>query len=94
MPSLASQLGVTHNGIAAMPPQSQRDRIIEAIRTRIAAGVYPAGELIPSESRLATEFGVSAQPVKAALSNLKFTGEIVSRQGKGYFVAPLPSDTD
>lgn len=89
MPSLASQLGVTHIGIA-MPPESQRDRIIAVIRERIKDGTYPPGEIIPSQAALVVEFGVSAQPVRAALDRLKWSGELVPRQGKGNYVPPAP----
>ncbi len=54
---------------------------------RIADGVWPPGEPLPSEFRLADEFGVSQGTVRKALDALASENVVVRRQGKGTFVA-------
>jgi len=54
---------------------------------RIANGVWSPGELLPSEFRLADEFGVSQGTVRKALDALASDSVVVRRQGKGTFVA-------
>jgi GntR family transcriptional regulator len=74
-----------------MPKEpSHRDRIIADLRERIAAGEWAPGTTIPSLSRLVAEYGTSEQPVRAALDRLVIWGELIGRQGKGYYVPPMP----
>jgi DNA-binding GntR family transcriptional regulator len=69
-------------------------QIVAAIRRRIADGTYPPGSLLPSESKLVKEFGVSRPTVVRALEALKLRGEIDREHGRGSFVkaAPLPAE--
>lgn len=69
-------------------------RIVAAIRRRIADGTYPPGSLLPSESKLVREFGVSRPTVVRALEALKLRGEIDREHGRGSFVkaAPQPAE--
>jgi GntR family transcriptional regulator len=61
--------------------------IADELRRRIAAGEH--GRLLPSESELATEHGVSRVTVRKALAELKRDGVVDSRQGFGWYaVAP------
>jgi GntR family transcriptional regulator len=62
-------------------------QIIEQIKERIAVGDWPAGEAIPSIRQLAVDIGVSVITVKRAYLELEREGVIVTRQGKGCFVA-------
>jgi GntR family transcriptional regulator len=72
---------------------SQADRrpmylqITEQIRRRIAVGEWPAGHELPSIRALAADTQVSVITVKRAYSDLEREGVIVTRQGKGTFVA-------
>ena len=72
---------------------SQADRrpmylqIMEQIRRRIAVGDWPAGHEIPSIRALAAAVQVSVITVKRAYLELEREGAIVTRQGKGSFVA-------
>jgi GntR family transcriptional regulator len=61
-------------------------QIVAAIRRRIADGTYPPGSLLPSESKLLKEFGVSRPTVVRALEALKLRGEIDREHGRGSFV--------
>lgn len=70
------------NAIAAME---------DALRVRIADGVWPPGTQLPSERALAAEFDLSHSTVKRALGFLHREGLLVGHQGKGHFVAGRPA---
>ena len=72
---------------------SQADRrpmylqIMEQVRRRIAVGDWAPGHEIPSIRALAASVQVSVITVKRAYLELERAGIIVTRQGKGSFVA-------
>jgi GntR family transcriptional regulator len=45
---------------------------------------------LPSERSLAEEYGVAYQTVRHAMKVLRERGLIITRQGRGTFVAPRP----
>lgn len=62
-------------------------QIMEQIRHCIAVGNWPAGSAIPSIRALAADTCVSVITVKRAFQELERQGILVSRQGRGTFVA-------
>src|SRR4051794_22813880 len=62
-------------------------QIIEQIRRRIAVGDWPPGHELPSIRALAAAVQVSVITVKRAYLELEREGVIVTRQGKGSYVA-------
>jgi GntR family transcriptional regulator len=64
--------------------------IADALRKQIADGEIGAGRLLPSESDLSAEHGVSRVTVRKALEALREESLIDSRQGFGWFVAADP----
>jgi GntR family transcriptional regulator len=62
-------------------------QIMEQVRARIAAGDWPAGKELPSIRALAAGLSVSVITVKRAYLELESEGVIVTRHGKGSFVA-------
>jgi GntR family transcriptional regulator len=62
-------------------------QIIEQIKQRVAVGDWLVGQPIPSIRQLAVDIGVSVITVKRAYLELEREGVIVTRQGKGSFVA-------
>ncbi len=62
-------------------------QIVEQVRARIAAGDWPAGKELPSIRALAAGLSVSVITVKRAYLDLESEGVIVTRHGKGSFVA-------
>jgi GntR family transcriptional regulator len=64
-------------------------QIMEQIRARIAAGDWPAGKELPSIRALAAGLSVSVITVKRAYLDLESEGVIVTRHGKGSFVADV-----
>lgn len=59
---------------------------------RIEAGEWSPGTYLPSETRLATDYGVSVGTLRKALLDLAAEGVVVRRQGKGTVVASHDSD--
>jgi GntR family transcriptional regulator len=64
-------------------------QIMEQIRARIAAGDWPPGKELPSIRALAAGLAVSVITVKRAYLDLESEGVIVTRHGKGSFVADV-----
>jgi GntR family transcriptional regulator len=64
-------------------------QIMEQIRQRIAVGDWPAGQELPSIRALAADLRVSVITVKRAYLDLESEGVIVTRHGKGSFVADV-----
>lgn len=62
-------------------------QIMEQMRQRIAVGDWPPGHEIPSIRAMAVATKVSVITVKRAYFELERAGVIVTRQGKGSFVA-------
>jgi GntR family transcriptional regulator len=62
-------------------------QLIDQVRRRIAIGDWPAGYELPSIRALAADVRVSVITVKRAYLELERDGLIVTRQGKGSFVA-------
>jgi DNA-binding transcriptional regulator YhcF (GntR family) len=62
-------------------------QLMEQIRRRIGAGEWPSGYELPSIRTLAVDVRVSVITVKRAYMELEREGVIVTRQGKGSFVA-------
>jgi len=65
----------------------KRTEIAETIRGRIRAGIYSAGERIPTEPELARSLGVARETLRGALSLLHTEGLIQRVSGEGTFVA-------
>jgi DNA-binding transcriptional regulator YhcF (GntR family) len=62
-------------------------QIMEQIRHRVATGDWAPGAEIPSIRALAIDLKVSVITVKRAYQELERDGVIVTRQGRGSFVA-------
>ena len=62
-------------------------QIVELLRSSIAAGVYRAGEGLPSLRVLSTDLRVNPNTVQRAFDELCRQGLIESRRGVGMFVA-------
>ena len=69
-------------------------RIAEALRDRIHDGELKAGERLPNQRRLASEFGVTLMTLRQALELLEREKLIDRRHGLGTFVAAPSIDYD
>ncbi|MGI9405821.1 MAG: GntR family transcriptional regulator [Hyphomicrobiaceae bacterium] len=61
-------------------------RVRDSLAAGIADGAWKAGAPIPSEQKLAGEFGVALGTVRRAITELVDEGLLERRQGKGTFV--------
>jgi DNA-binding FadR family transcriptional regulator len=68
------------------PRQSLTSQLVESMTERIQGGEYRKGDQLPTEKELIEEFGVSRTVVREAIANLKASGLVATRQGKGAFV--------
>jgi GntR family transcriptional regulator len=62
------------------------------LKTEIESGKWRPGEQIPTESRLAEDFGVSKITVRQALQELVDLGYIRREHGRGTFVSQRKFD--
>lgn len=62
-------------------------QIADQIRAAIAAGVYRAGEALPSQRVLALDVKVNPNTVQRAYDALLRQGTVYSQRGKGLYVA-------
>ena len=76
-------------GMEFAPPKYAQ--IVGTVQARIEDGTYPVGELMPSESQLVREFGVSRPTVVRALQLLALEGWIEREHGRGSFVKGRPA---
>ena len=62
-------------------------QIKDLLITKISAGEWLPGSIIPSEMRLAQELGVSQGTARKAISELVEANVLIRKQGRGTFVA-------
>lgn len=62
-------------------------QVRELLLTRIRSGEWSAGENLPNEYVLASEFDVSIGTVRRAVTELEANGVLVREQGRGTYVA-------
>jgi GntR family transcriptional regulator len=74
---------VTINPGAAEHPHRQ---IAAALRQRIRAGEWGAGERLPSIPALASTYGVAKQTVQRTIDQLRVEGLLITRPGSGTYV--------
>ncbi|MFD0740673.1 GntR family transcriptional regulator [Phytohabitans flavus] len=62
--------------------------VAEELRRRIEAGAIPAGALLPPESALVQEFGISRGTAREAIATLRAEGLVVTEHGRGTYARP------
>ncbi|MCF3638837.1 FadR family transcriptional regulator [Rhizobium sp. TRM95111] len=62
------------------------ERLADSLRKAIAAGQFPPGSKLPSESQLTETYGVSRTVVREAIAALRADRLVEARQGAGVFV--------
>ena len=80
---------VSPRAAAATPAHAPYARVKQHLKQGLASGRWPPGALMPSESALVAEFGVSRMTVNRALRELQSEGLVARSQGVGTFAAPL-----
>jgi len=90
MPAIVHSVYIDMHNILRISQADRRPmylQIMEQIKHRVAVGDWLPGQEIPSIRTLAIDLRVSVITVKRAYLELEHAGVIVSRQGKGSFVA-------
>jgi DNA-binding GntR family transcriptional regulator len=64
------------------------ERVRQTIAGTLNDGTYVPGDKLPSEARLAEEFGVNRLTIRRAIEELARAGAVESRQGSGTYVSP------
>ncbi|GCD96123.1 FadR/GntR family transcriptional regulator [Embleya hyalina] len=85
---------MTVNGAGPETPkrESHANRIARLLIDDIRRGTYPVGTRIPSERRLAQDFGVSRPVIREAVSTVIGRGILEVQMGRGMFVTAQPAD--
>ncbi len=71
----------------ANSPEPLYKQLYHQLRDAIEDGAYEVGHKLPSERRLAAEYGISRLTARKAVSLLRQEGYVTAYQGKGSFVA-------
>ena len=69
-------------------------QLAERLANAIRAGEFAPGERIPSEPRLAAEYGIGRPTVRQALDALVRQGLLSRRRGSGTYVREAPKEID
>lgn len=76
---------------SSLDPDSPLYRqVADAMRERIAKGVWAVGDRTPTLNELVAEFAVSAITIRLAVQILKREGLVSTKQGRGTFVTSRP----
>ncbi len=62
-------------------------QVYESLRSKILSGEWPPGHMLPPESELINEYGVSRITARQALEELVQEGRIYRERGRGSFVS-------
>jgi DNA-binding GntR family transcriptional regulator len=76
-------------GLGAEPYEPAYLHIANALSEEVAAGVYRAGDQLPTEPQLRARYGVSPVTVRRAINILLDRGLVTTTQGKGTFVRSM-----
>lgn len=68
------------------------EQVANGIRRKIISGEYAVGDPIPSTTELRKQYGASQTAVRQAVSQLKATGVLIGRPGKGVYVKASPDE--
>ena len=79
--------------MARIKTAPRTEEVYSTLKERIAAGMYAGTGLLPTETVLAEELGVSRKTLRSALSRLALENSVVRVKGQGTFVrTPEPGD--
>lgn len=76
--------------ISQADPRPLYVQVIDQVKRRVSAGDLLPGAELPSIRQLAAELQISVITIKRAYLELEREGVILTRQGKGSFVADQP----
>lgn len=73
-------------------PKAKYDEIYLDLKRAVESGVYPYGELLPSENTLITRYDCSRNTIRRALAGLGEDGHVQPIHGKGVRVIYQPAE--
>jgi GntR family transcriptional regulator len=76
--------------IDARSPIPIRRQLTEQLKHLIEGGGVPREEALPSIRELAGFLGINPNTVARVIEDLKGSGHVEARRGRGVFVAPVP----
>lgn len=74
-------------GLRLGNPKTLPTQVADDLRSRLARREWRQGDQLPTEADLVNEYGVSRASVRQALKTLENQGLIVTKRGRGSFVA-------
>lgn len=86
MPNLAEPIAISH---AVRRPAKLVPAIVESVVDRITSNEFVPGDLLPKESALVEQFGVSRTVIRESLRVVEEKGLISIQQGRGTEVNPV-----
>ncbi|MFI8915600.1 GntR family transcriptional regulator [Streptomyces sp. NPDC053513] len=69
-------------------------QLAEIISRQIASGALAPDRPIPSENRMAEEYGVARLTARRATQELRERGLVITVRGKGSYVTPLDAEKE
>src|SRR5262245_35573181 len=72
--------------VARLPSVNRAEEVARELRNQIRAGALSPRVRLPSEHRMAAQFGVSRAVIREAVARLKNEGLVKTRQGSGAYV--------
>ncbi len=69
------------------------DRLVAEVRSEITSGRLVVGQRLPTEAKMAAQFGVSRPLLREALAELRAEGFVETASGRGTFVRH-PTEAD
>lgn len=69
-------------------------QLANQLAASISSGRLASGQQLPTEAELMADFGISRVTVRQAVQLLSRNGQVISRRGKGSFVARAPLHQD
>jgi GntR family transcriptional regulator len=73
------------------PTRGQYRQVADMLRLEIEAGVHAPGSALPSEPRLAEQFGLSRPTINKGVAILRAEGLVHVKRGQGTFVRDIPA---
>src|SRR5918911_1677804 len=88
------ELMQTPSSLAQRRPRNLASGLVETMTARIREGQMHAGDKLPTEAAIMSEFGVSRTVVREALSKMQAGGLVETRHGVGTFVVGTGETTN
>ena len=89
----ATRTGRWRRAMQGRAGPSFAERLFDVIVADIHAGALPAGAVLPSAERVASELMISAADVRSAYARL-LAGDVIAERGDGVLCIPAPDGTD